>query len=377
MRALLVKHNLASNVEVMYCVNFARRTLHPFLVIPPETEQDRQLPLLRFWAYPVSATKIRYAFHQPPKKVRSDTLMYYITPEEDIPPPEPDTANRKLSVHVELSGLTLALKLGICSRKEMEQTVAVFAQWVGGLWITYDDQKHPRHISFVSCHENNLSVSTKNCNAAGEDDTAMWTKLLEHVQSCGHIARTEKENVLRPILDRLEPYHRLNRRDAWCKCYDSLIAAVNKYKVFVYGSDDTALHTLKVPIAGVFKRKGSRGVTMHMLANNNIAALSTRNIDFVNLNEYLSHEGGAFDPWQDDVDLWKVVQDWSSGDPSEDKSTWASPCLKHSRQLLRGYPKVSPNKTFSRYLNERGCRNADALRSLGPPRDISGLQLWL
>ena len=367
--AFLKQHDLAesANFYVSYCVNFRQKGMHTFLDVYNNQPNQEELHTFRFWAYPLSATKIAYAYFQPEKKRRSDDLMFYVTPDKDIPVPKPDTINRKLAVHIELTGLTLAHKLGCCSRSELVEMATAFSMWVGGLWITYDDKKHARHVAFATQQQQYISVPLGKCEG---DSSTQWIRFLKQVEASASDARKHKEAILRPVLDRLEPYHRLNKRDAWCKCYNSLVSAVHKYKVFVYGSDDISLHVLKGPVAGVFKRKWSKGVTMHMLVNNNIAALSTRDIDFLNLNEYINYEGTAFDPWRDDGDLWKVVGDWTSlvkqedGQIMPDDEPWESPKLRHSNQNLRSYPRLLPNTTMIKYLANRGQRNAEAIRQL-------------
>lgn len=364
----LIDHSLSQNVEVMYCVNFRGKVFHHFYTSP---NQDCHSTQIRFWAYPLSATCIGYAFFQPEKLYRSDDMMYETTPEEDILPPKPDTVNRKLAVHVQLYGLTLAHKLGCCTKEEMVDVSIAFSQWIGGLWITFDDENHPRHVAFSckSCRANcsdakqniHHSVQLHTCKS---DNKKQWTKILKRMESCALLARAEKLLVLEPILNRLKPFLRPKQRDAWSKCYNHLMTAINKYKIFVHGSDDTTLHAIKVPLAGVFKEKHSKGVKMHVLANNTIAALSIRHIDFININEYINYEGKTFKPWEDDADLWKLIRDWLPDDETDALIPWSSPQLRHSRQNVSKHPKMFGDTTMNRYLDMRGFRNADVIRKL-------------
>ena len=86
LKQVLVDHDLYHNISVTYCVNLKQDGMHPFLSKYPTTpEEGNAHALLKFWAYPKSAATIGYAFKQPPKKTDPMSLMYYVTPEQDIP----------------------------------------------------------------------------------------------------------------------------------------------------------------------------------------------------------------------------------------------------------------------------------------------------
>lgn len=265
LREILRYHgiNKDRNISISYCINFKKSVCYPYLTLNQELshrEDENISPTLSFFVYPTSATTQAYAFHQPPKKELPFFLPYEIPSEKDIPDPKPDTTNRRLAVHVQMTGLTLANKLGICDRQEMERLSTALSQCVGGLWITFDDEKHPRHVAFTAgTSTNNNTKSIKRhyviLETCDGENVEQWTNILNFIRACGLEARKEKETILANIFEKLEPFHRQKKRDLWCKCYNQLMASVRKYKVFLYGFDDTAIHAIKVPVAGIFKEK--------------------------------------------------------------------------------------------------------------------------
>ena len=104
---------------------------------------------------------------------------------------------------------------------------------------------------------------------------------------------------------------------------------------------------------------------LYVLADNNIGGLSTREVDFLNIDAYLNYENGkAFKPWEDDINLWKLAGDWFPETGDDCLVPWFSPRLRHEKQKIRNYPKMFGDTTMVVYLNDRGYRNADALRQL-------------
>lgn len=370
--------NVNREVQITFRSDFSNMGMFIFLNLEPNTQnQDNDTggktkldPMLSFYAYPTSATTIAYAYHQPMKKNYTFCLPYELPTEEDIPDPKPQTVNRRMAVSVQLTGLTLAHRLGLCTKQEMELLSCSLSRCVGAMWITFDDEKHARHVAFTAGSATNKNHESIKKHAVQLDscegeNVQQWTDILSFVHACAQEARKEKEALLKDIFDRLEPFHAQKKRDIWCKCYIQLLGAVHKYKVFLYGFDDTSLHAIKVPVAGVFKEKQSRGVNLHILADNDICGLSTRDIDFINIDAYFNYENGkAFDPWQDDVNLWKLASDWFPVTGDDTFVPWFSPRLRHNLKSLKRYPKMFGDTSMLQYLCDRGYRNADALRQL-------------
>ena len=92
--------------------------------------------------------------------------------------PDPNTANRKISVNVKVTGLLLAHKLGLCTHEEMTCASKALAQCVGAIWVTFDEERHIRHAVYKDCLlEVVIEIS---CHTASIKE---WTRFFTIVKS--------------------------------------------------------------------------------------------------------------------------------------------------------------------------------------------------
>ena len=262
-----------------------------------------------------------------------------------------------------MSGLNLAHSLGLVSLEEMKQMSLFLSTCVGSLWFTCDEKRHVRHVLYRDAVVvEAIELICKNDNN-GAWNESKWTKLLRIVETRGKVMQQEKQTILSALIEKLRPFQKT--KSLWSTCLAQLQTAIKKFKVFVFCNDDALLHHLKVPVAGVYKTPRSRGVHIHLLANNTITALSTSSIVFINLAEYFNHFGKMFDPYNDDDILWKVAQDWIMTTDGQDSLTaWASPNLQHNIGLLKHHPTMLGDPPCF-YILHRAKRNAKII-----------LQLW-
>ena len=309
---------------------------------------------------------VGYAYRQP-EKLDQHSITYW-APDDDLEdtlePPDATTANRRLSVHVKMTGLLLAHKLGILSQESMHDMSQALANCVGAIWVTCDEEKHVRHAVYADAKSHmaiELSCDSDNDN---NNNTKQWTHFFRHVQKCAASLKEDKATILNPLLQQLASASTTTIKSPWSVCESQLKAAVSKHKVFVFCSDDTVLHQLKVPIAGVFKTPRSRGVYIQTLANHTITALTTPSVVFINLAEYFNFHGKTFHPYNDDGVLWQVAQDWLPTDDGNDSFTsWAHPELKHSIKKLKNHAQIFDETTHV-YTRNRSMRNASVILKL-------------
>lgn len=353
---VLEKYNLLTQTNVFYCISIIPKQIIPWLINYTDTPNA---PIC-FEAYTKSDLSIGYAFRQPEKLDLHNLPLFNYEPDPLDEPPDASTANRRTSVSVKLSGLTLAHSLGFLSKDDLLQINTAMSKCVGSLWLTCDEKRHVRHVLYkdasvvesieITCSSNNVAWNEKK-----------WTQLLKTVASRGKIYQQEKASILSELMEKLKVMKSTKHNSLWVTCFQQLQLAIKKFKVFCFCNDDTFLHHLKVPVAGVYKAPRSKGVYIQMLANHTITALSTSSIVFINLAEYFNHFGKMFDPHQDDDILWKVAHDWLNNGHFKQ---WKNPEIQHNISFLKHHPKME-GESPSYYVLKRAERNC-----------IIILQLW-
>lgn len=352
---ILVQHDLLAQTNVFYCIALSPQHEIPWVMGHTETT----CAPICFFAYTKSDLSIGYAFRQP-KKLNSQTMQMNIDEanvNEDEP--EPDTLNRRCAVNVKMTGLLLAYSLGLCLQPEMSQLSTALSLCVGAIWLTCDEKNHIRHAFYKDS-----KCFTQTEIFCDDDNVKAWTSFFTFIKKRAASMKEEKAQILTPLIERLKPFAKTHVKSLWSRCYDQLKKSINTFKVFVYCNDDTVLHQLKVPIAGVFYTPKSKGIYLKMLANHTITALSAQSIVFINLAEYFNCHGKMFEPYIDDDMLWEVAQDWLPHDGRDSFSAWSHPELKHDIKKLKHHGKMFGESTIN-YLFHRSQRNADLI-----------LQLW-
>jgi len=271
--------------------------------------------------------------------------------------PNPNKKNRKTAVQVVLTALNLAVCLGICSHQERVQMGEALSKLVGALWISYDEKHQARHVVYRDCLTN---TGTRQELQQGKTDDS-WDKIFARIDRSRQLLMEKKYDILAPLLKRLEAYQLrpdLKLRSKWQTCAEQLKQAINRHRVLLFSDDDTALHTIKVPLAGYFPKNG--GARLHALANNSVTALSCKGFLFVNLADAFDFKSKNLRPDQDDDVLWELAEEWSV---AEQGPLGPPPMLESTKKTLKSHksplPKVAP--TMISYLYQRGERNADAM----------------
>lgn len=350
---LLEKHQLLTQTNIFYCISLVPQQEMPWVM----GHLDSPCPPICFFAYTKADLSIGYAFKQP-KQIDALPLCNQNIENTELDP-DSSTANRKCAVSVKLTGLLLAYSLGVCMQSEMAFLSTALSYCVGAIWITCDERKHVRHV---------LYKDAKCCKSVEifceESNEQAWTSLLKVVKQRAEAMKEEKAGLLAPLMARLESFTKFNTASTWSTCLSQLKNAIKKHKVFVFCNDDTALHQLKVPVAGVFQTPKSKGVYIKSMANHTITALCTPTVLFINLAEYFNYRGRIYQPYIDDDTLWEIALDWLPHDGRDSFSAWSNPELEHGIKQMKHHEKMF-EVTRSTYVKQRSERNADLI-----------LQLW-
>lgn len=361
LKQVLAKHNLLTETNVFYCITLVPQQEMVWIT----GHNDSPIAPLCFFAYTKSDLSIGYAFRQPDRLDKHSLPM--IEEEEETQQneevPDASTANRRTSVNVKLAGLLLAHTLGLCSQETMHQLSQALAHCVGAIWVTCDEERHIRHAIYKD-DEKEMSIEIHCAESMQDKNVKAWTTFFQCIQKSAARLKEVKSTILAPLLASLSSQQQpTSVGSLWSQCLRQLKKTIAKHKVFVFCSDDTVLHQLKVPIAGAFKTPKSKGVYIQSLANYTITCLATPSVVFINLSEYFNFRGKNFESFNDDDNLWKVAQGYLKPDGEDSLTAWTHPELKHSILEMKHHPKVFGQSAIT-YTNDRGLRNADIIIKL-------------
>ena len=358
LKQTLEKYNLLSQTNVYYCISLVPQQEMPWVM----GHFDSLVAPLCFLAYTKPDLTVGYAFRQP-KNISHHSLPIFEEKREfeDCPEPDANTSNRRVSVNVKMTSLLLAYKLGLCHYQDMIDMSNALSQCVGAIWVTFDEERHIRHALYKDyCTEKMIELK---CSNNCEWNVKAWSDFFKFIQTRAQKIKENKEAILSLLLEKLKPFASVTVRSLWSQCIGHLKSVINKFKVFVFCHDDTVLHHLKVPIAGVFRSPKSKGVFVHTLANHTITALTTSTVVFINLAEYFNYNGKTFQPYCDDDVLWKVAQNWLSHRGEDSLTSWWNPELKHKISSIKNQPKIFGETCYA-YVKTRSQRNALAILDL-------------
>ena len=366
--------NLTELIKILEKFNLENKChvfLHPRLFpLAPVSwyigQTEHNIADITFYAYTKADYSLGFCFQQP-QRLNSTNMLVSDPMQADTATslsPSNTTRNRQMSSSIALTGLTLAYALGCCSANEMKILSLALSHWIGSLWVTFDSDKHVRFVTFTNKYGRikQAEFSISPTQAARQMNEKKFKTIFEYIQKCGLEAEERKKCLLELVMSRLFPHVTADPRNPWTKCLKHLRHFIQKYKVFVFSVSDNVLHFLKSPIAGCLKQSRYKTVKVSLLANNDIAALLTKYIDFINLCNYFNHNIQAFDPWKDDHVLWEVARGWLIKPdccPLNDTlEPWDTPHLSHNVNQLKN------SSTTKRNLKKRDSRNANIILAL-------------
>jgi len=275
---------------------------------------------------------------------------------QEKPPPELKQANRRSSVSVKHRGLTLAYSLGVISKEELLKYSQALSHYVGAIWLTHDEQGHVRHAVYAD----NTRTFHEEFRCEGNGNS--WNSFIDRIEKAGQQIKAHKLIMLSVVFKRLEFFAAAKPTSPWERCYKGLKFLTKKHQVFVFGDDDSCLHTIKGPLASWSCAKPGRqyrkGVQLQTLANYTVTALTTPDFVIVNLSNYFNYKLSCFKPYDDDSVLWELAQQWLEMD---DKMP--NPEIKHKTLTLKRHAPIQ-GMTAKAFLKKRDTENARLILNL-------------
>ena len=364
----------ANNIQkrVIFYIVFKMRPKTYALWWTSLSSQTQSDSVLYIEAFPKSNFSLAYQFYQTSKVFQKKNLSNQKQKVEferafqdriSFAPSE-FCNSKRTSAHIHLCGLSLAHQLNICSEEVFFKFSGAIAKTFGSLWLHFDDQKFVRHVTY-SDKKNHLSIGLDYDPANTdpefyEDDTVFgkkrvkqWQKLFNFIHQQKRKWTIYKKDLLQSLLNPLEHHSQLNMTSPWNRCLQQLKRAIKKHVVFVYCSDDTVLHHLKMPLVDATKSANAKSnITIKTTGQNTISLLSTAELDIVNLSNYLVDSLADFDPDLDDTCLWQLSGEWLT-QPVGGIQRIPLPLLRHDATMKR-QPLDVLEKLNSRALNNNG-----------------------
>jgi len=189
--------------------------------------------------------------------------------------------NRSSAISVSLSGLNLALNLGVISENHFLLLSKELSKFYASIWMEFDDQFNVRYVSLYSNKQMLIQTEIKN--------ETSWKIVFEQVEKQAEILKKKKETLLSPLVKKLETLSQ-NNNCLYSRCALQLKAFNNNLKIVLFSIDDNAIHGIKIPLANHLKNKYGtkfRGLTLNGDAKNNLVLLKYTGIIIFNLNTFL------------------------------------------------------------------------------------------
>jgi hypothetical protein len=279
----LARHNLLESVNLHYI--FARS-----LKSECEVWNYPGAPVFYIEAFTTHCYTLgfRLAKRQKGKKLKirhqqTKTAMQDMTDIND-----PTRANRSGAVSVSLTGLNLALALGLLSPEQFTHVSVEFGKCSVSLWMEYDDNFAARYATIFSQYKDFHHFEIK----SGDGDFSSWEKLFDLLYKIKERMAQRKRKLLQILLYKLESTSSQALNSPYKKCAKQLEIAINQLKVVLFSSDDICIHAIKLMLATYLKIKGKKfcSITLNANASNTLNMLKTNEMIFFNLNMYLKQD---------------------------------------------------------------------------------------
>lgn len=319
----LAKHNLLESVNLHYC--FVRS-------LKNECE---------LWNYPVAPVFYIEAFTThfytlgfrlakrgkgKKLKIRQQQKQNVMQDMTDIN--DPTRANRSGAVSVSLTGLNLALALGLLSPEQFAHVSVEFGKCSVSLWLEYDDNYAARYATIFSTYKDLYQLEMKH----GEGNFSSWEKLFDFLFTLRNKMAQKKAKLVQALLYKLESSTSQKLNSPYKKCAKQLETAIKQLKVVLFSPDDSCIHAIKLMLATYLKVKGKKfcSITLNANTSNTLTMLKTNEMIFFNLNMYLNQDF-IFSP------------------------SFPTPVILHSIAKLSHHPKENlHNLTVSALCKQRG-----------------------
>jgi len=321
LRFFLQKHNLINVTCVLYCLKNAKRECMKLWL------DGIGIPKFDIVAFTANDYSVRYRKTDFEKMMREkkDKKKPKIQVEESTKE-NSFQKNVKSAVSVELLHLNKALSLSLISVEEFNNLSKLIGETALSLWVELEESNNnARHIT-VHCDDDKFDHFHVH-----ESDQVSWEKFFLHILALKREMTERKKALLRDLKTKLEQFP-LDISSPWRSCLMSMSRIENDQTVIVHGDKDCVLHSFKMQFVYFMenqKIKKFRGVFVKTSVANDIVALKSRNLTFLDLKSYLA------------------LTDFDISD---------RPVLKTNIILMKHQPRQTDRQTAIAYCQERGVK---------------------
>jgi hypothetical protein len=208
---------------------------------------------------------------------------------------DPFRRNKSSAVSVQLTGLSLAARLGLIEMDEMKRLSSELAECVVALNGLFDAKGHLRYITLCAKNEENGRDAFFHRELTCKNETNLtlqWKDVFDQLKQT-HSRLMDRK---RRILDRLT-----RSLDRWvdpgktatlhAKCRAQLETCIAQCRIVLYSPSDTLLHAIKAPLLHYVNHYlnsmgRTRSFQMKAISGNNLSALVCPELAVVNVGSY-------------------------------------------------------------------------------------------
>ena len=250
-----------NDVEVLYAYSLKPKSVKTWLTCNVSLKNKITLE-----AFPLSDYSIAYRLYTLPPKFaqiihKNETIKNNyeaLLKLKNEMTSDPSFLNRRSSVSVHLSGLSLAFRLCLCSWETLLNLSQQLSETMASIWCHFDDKMFLRHITYSDIFEN-FSIDLKYELILPELNTEnsplalvrqeQWARFFELIFEQQKRLVAKRQAILEPLLYLLAIHKDMKIISPWVKCLRTLHQTIQKQRILVFCSDDTVLHSLKLPLA--------------------------------------------------------------------------------------------------------------------------------
>jgi hypothetical protein len=206
---------------------------------------------------------------------------------------DPFRRNKSSAVSVQLTGLSLAARLGLIESEEMKQLSSQLAECVVALHGQLDSKGHLRHLTLCTRdEEGKCDFFHRELTCKNETNLMLqWKDIFDYLlKKQLHLMNKKRQIVVRlsRVLDHwVDPKRTASLHG---KCRAHLETCVSQHKIILYSPSDTMLHAVKAPLLHYvnhyLKQKRARSFQLKAISGNNLSALVCPELVVVNLGCY-------------------------------------------------------------------------------------------
>ena len=353
--AWLEQRNLRHNVKISFCVRHSPTPVAVYWVdwlppVPPGTQ------IVSLQAYCERDGRLAFQKQLPANK-RGPKKKPIASAAGAAPHPASVTAsNRACGAHVQLTGLTKALHLGMLTEDVLRAANDALCKAVATVWLHHDADGQVRQAAYrdgLGCYAvfeivpgfftpgqlgAAAAAADKKTTTQGESWTS-WKAFFDCVWTRRGALLAHKETILGPLVAAWSAEDREKTTGSYNSCAASLRQSLKKSKIICFCPTDVTVHSLKMPLAHYLatslpaapgKRRNRASVTLKTVGNTKIVCLVTPQLDVENAANILGlklddRENGYSD---EGPELLAVCSEWTGCPAAADGDLPFKPLLE-------------------------------------------------